>query len=397
MAENSGIEWCKHTWSPWRGCTKVSDGCKHCYADAQAKRNPKVLGVWGPNGSRTVNADWKTPLRWDWQAAVAGERWRIFPSMCDPFEDWGGEHVLDSQGNVMWERQGNVVRAGQTTAAKVYEERPAKLDDVRRQFFRLIDATPNLDWLLLTKRPENARRMMSAAMGYAEHTDGLTIDLAEHVERCCQNLWIGTSVENQAAADERIPHLLRVPAAVRFLSMEPLLGPVDLERHLGAWLACFNCGEAYGLAEMVPDPEGHPHGADECAKCGSKGNVISLWGRGQLDEFLEGTRYADDDPRDGCEIDWVIVGGESGPKARPCDVAWIRSIRDQCKAAGVACFVKQLGARPECMCSDRHWHRSPEATCNDNSCRRVLLRDNKGGDWSEWPADLKVREFPDVE
>lgn len=143
------------------------------------------------------------------------------------------------------------------------------------------------------------------------------------------NLWMGTSVENQAAADERIPHLRYVPAVVRFLSVEPLLGPVD-------------------------------------------------------DLPLAG-------------IDWVIVGGESGPKARPCDVSWIRSIRDQCKAAGVPCFVKQLGAHVRDLGAMAAHSFEPEecwpaGTKQDGTT--ILLADKKGGDWSEWPEDLRVREFP---
>jgi protein gp37 len=142
------------------------------------------------------------------------------------------------------------------------------------------------------------------------------------------NVWLGVSVEDQKTADERIPLLLKTPAAVRFVSYEPALGPVDFER----WV---------------------------------------------------------DRTTDGSGIDWLIIGGESGPGARPCDIEWIRSAVRQCKAAGVAVFMKQLGAKPG---------KSIRAPDSDHSGRDywepIKLKSRKGGDPTEWPADLRVREFP---
>jgi protein gp37 len=145
-------------------------------------------------------------------------------------------------------------------------------------------------------------------------------------------VWLGVSAEDQRRADERIPLLLRTPAAVRFVSAEPLLGPLDLSN----WLRYAGCANGGRRCELTGGPA-----------C-----------------------------RDGCfPLDWLIVGGESGPGARPCDLRWIRSLAEQCRAGGVACFVKQLGARPVGMA----WK----------------IRDRKGGDWDEWTDDLRVRDFPE--
>lgn len=362
MAENSGIEWTTHTWSPWRGCTKVSPGCANCYADSTAKRNPSALGIWGPKGKRVVNADWKAPLRWNRQAEKAGERWRIFPSMCDPFEDWSGpmhdaaENVLYSTGDYpRWQTADSVnLRAfpGFDAADPTFRTTMA---DVREAFLYLVEETPNLDWLVLTKRPENVMRMLS----------GFRLDIPP-------NVWLGTSVEDQPRADERIPHLLRCPAAVRFLSCEPLLGPVDLRNPFYGLFP-----EATPTLDLHDLPGGEP---DEPTADRSRG------------------------------IHWVIVGGESGHGARPCDPRWVGAIVEQCRAAGVPAFVKQMGAnvvtpndRVEDQFNDgrRGWP-DPCVEHDINGFRedfqgadcRIRLRDKKGGDWSEWPPDLRVREFP---
>lgn len=282
MAENSGIEWTTHTFNPWRGCTKVSAGCAHCYADTLSKRNPGTLGVWGPNGTRVVAAEsyWQQPVKWDKVAAKAGERHRVFcASLADVFE---GDDTMPESGVEI-------------------------INDARRRLFDLIDRTPNLDWLLLTKRPENIERMMPppsafihfGKSGGSSHANPNpfphTTRIIEH-GRIRSNLWLGTSVEDQKAADERIPHLLRVPAAVRFLSCEPLLGPVDL----------------------------------------------SEW----IDIDTEVQHNGDGDTQEvhiGKQLHWVIVGGESGPESRPMNPLWARSLRDQCQAAGVPFFFKQFG------------------------------------------------------
>lgn len=258
MGADSKIEWTTHTFNMWRGCTKVSAGCAHCYAETMSGRNPSTLGVWGPNGSRVVAAEayWKQPIKWNKAAAAAGERHRVFcASMADVFE---GEETMP----------GDSLDAVETA---------------RERLWNLIEATPALDWLLLTKRPRNIMHLVPETWRDAFPA----------------NVWIGTSVEDQAAADERIPHLLEVPARVRFLSMEPLLGAVTLDEE---WLS----------VEYYVPPWELNHGDDS----------------GACDEQL---------------IHWIIVGGESGSAARPMHPAWVRSLRDQAQADGAAFFFKQWG------------------------------------------------------
>jgi protein gp37 len=251
VGADTAIEWATHTFNPWTGCTRVSPGCDHCYAAEQAKRNPAVFGSWEPGGARKrTSADyWKQPLRWNREAERTGVRPRVFcASMAD---------VFDNQVPEEW----------------------------RWSLWRLIASTPHLDWLLLTKRPQNIALMLPeptlASMEDAEEGPW-------HAPWPWPNVWLGTTVENQAEADRRIPHLLAVPAARRFLSCEPLLGPVDLS----AWWKENPPGSTYW----------HPNG-----------------------------------------IHWVIAGGESGPGARPMHPDWARSLRDQCAAAGVPFFFKQWG------------------------------------------------------
>jgi protein gp37 len=229
MANKTEIQWTDHTFNPWWGCLEVSPGCDHCYARTLSERWHRA--PWGPprTTDRVVTSDayWRSPLGWNRAAAAEGRRHRVFcASMADVFE---------------------------------YH---SQLDAIRSRLWELIEATPWLDWQLLTKRPMNLRRMLPA------------IWLAQPRP----NVWVGTSVEDQVRADLRIPHLVAVPAIVHFLSCEPLLGPVDLTPWLG-------------------------------------------------------------------ELDWIITGGESGPRHRPMDVDWVRDLRDQCESAGVALFHKQNGGR----------------------------------------------------
>lgn len=241
MAEQSKIEWTHATFNPWIGCTKLSAACDNCYAETE--RAVTCLGVtWGAGQQRhrTAASTWKQPLAWNRKAAKEGRRMRVF---CASLAD-----VFDAEVPEEW----------------------------RTDLFALIDQTPNLDWLLLTKRPAVARKVMPATPR--------------------PNVWLGTTVENQAMAEARIPHLLATPAAVRFLSMEPLLGAVSLRR----WL---------------------PHGDIGYDETGA---------------FLD---YVIPDPG----LDWVIAGGESGPGARPSHPDWFRSVRDQCAAADAPFLFKQWG------------------------------------------------------
>lgn len=320
-----------------------------------SKRNPGTLGIWGPNGSRVVasEATWKEPLKWDRQAREAGERRRVFcASMADVFEDWQGPMVR-SDGREIYVRPDGSRIAEPVDFIEGQGCRSLSMADVRERLFDLIDATPNLDWLLLTKRPENIRPMLRRI---ADGCEGWSASEAWKRLKFVvswlngnppANVWLGVSCENQATADKRIPILLSIPAAVRFVSFEPLLGPID-----GYGLISKRCPHCLD-ATQCPET-----GAYDCPQCDSTG--------------LSG------EPA----IDWAIVGGESGPNARPCDLAWLRSIRDQCKTAGVPVFVKQLGSRPA---------HQPHPTV---ALRKYHLRHPKGEDPSEWPEDLRVQEFP---
>ena len=309
MGEYTAIPWCHHTFNGWRGCTKVSAGCENCYAWADSKRFPAQRGIWGPKGTRVIASEdmWKRPHAWHRSAVAAGERRRVFcASLADVFE---GEDTMPPD---FWDA----------------------VEDARARLFQLILDTPQLDWLLLTKRPENVLPTL-ARFGPSDGLLGTPMALPPSV-------WTGTSVENQAVAGKRIQEILRIPAAVHYLSMEPLLEAVDIRPWLGLW-----------------DDSG--------------------------------------DLRPG--VDWVIIGGESGPHARPCDLAWIRSIRDQCRAAGVPVFVKQVGKRA--FVDVEHYGRERLAKAaswvyGESPSHRWHFagKDSHGGDPAEWPEDLRVREFP---
>lgn len=226
MGDDSKIEWCDHTFNPWIGCTKLSPACDHCYAEGWAKRTGNA-DLWSGGRRRTSETYWRQPVKWNRDAAKTGVRRRVF---CASLAD-----VFDNQASAVW----------------------------REDMWRLIDATPELTWMLLTKRPQNIAKMLPpgwTAKGWP-------------------NVWLGTTVENQDEANRRLPHLLAVPAERRFVSAEPLLGPVDF----GVWFS----------------------------------------------------------PR--AKLDLIIVGGESGRGARPMHPQWVRGIRDQCNSAGVAFFFKQWG------------------------------------------------------
>lgn len=186
--ENSKIEWCDHTFSPWHGCIKISPGCQNCYALALDKRWGKDVWGPGPKRQRTSEANWRLPLQWNRRAEKEGRRYKVFcASMADVFE------------------------------------RNDQLIDWRFELWDLIGQTPMLDWLLLTKRPENVLDMTPYQWHRAEWGG---------YQGWPANVWIGTSVENQEYADKRIPELLKIPAVVRFLSVEPLLGSVNLLKYL---------------------------------------------------------------------------------------------------------------------------------------------------------------------
>lgn len=270
MSASTKIEWCDHTFNPWVGCTKVSPGCDHCYAEGWAKRAGKAGGViWGGERRRTSEANWRQPLRWN---AIAAAGHFVECSGCGRRGDartWEADIRRKHPQAVTCCPDRKLVAARPrvfcASLADVFDnEVPAQW---RLDLFELIRATPHLDWLLLTKRIGNATRMLPEKFSPATYP----------------NVWIGATVVNQAEADRDIPKLMAVPAARRFLSIEPMLGPINLD-----------CWPLYG--------------EDEC----------------QL-------------------LHWIICGGESGPHARPMHPDWPRSLRDQCAAAGVPFLFKQWG------------------------------------------------------
>lgn len=271
------------------------------------KRYGKVQ--WGVQGLRvrTSKDNWKQPNRWNKAAKEAGVRARVFcASLADVFED--------------------------------KPDQP-ELNDWRRDLFEMIINTPYLDWLLLTKRPENVNRLIEKATGFSD---------AETWFHAAQNVWIGASVENQEQANIRIPELLEIPAKIRFLSCEPLLGEIFLDDGESSWLTC--------------------NDDNDCC----------------LSFTYFGTHFHG--------IDWVIAGGESGHHARPMHPDWARSLRYQCQAAGVPFLFKQWGEWLPLQTADEagnreireaeniHW-----AKVGKHAAGRLL----DGREWNEFP-EVKI-------
>jgi len=259
MGKITHISWTDHTFNPWWGCVKVSPACTHCYAESTSKRYGQ--SVWGASAPRRFFSDkhWKEPVGWDDAARRTGKRARVF---CASMADWA-------------------------------EDR-RDLDPWRKRLWELMRATPFLDWLMLTKRHDKILDMTP---------DDFKAAWPEHA-------WAGVTVENQEWAEKRIPWLMKVPARVRWLSVEPMLGAMDLTPWLG------------------PD-----------------------------------------------KVNWVIVGGESGHGARDMQNSWVMDVLAQCRKAGVAFHFKQKGVV---------------------MARRMHCASEKGDDPSEWPAEFRVQEFPEV-
>jgi len=286
LGATTAISWTDATFNPWWGCERVSAGCQKCYAEAFAKRTGNI--VWGKNADRRHFGDkhWAEPVRWNTKAESAGIPQRVFcASMADVFED------------------------------------RRDLDADRTRLFALIEVTPWLHWQLLTKRPENVVSLIPAHW------------LGEWPLNC----WMGTTVEDDQRAVERVPILRTIPAPIRFLSAEPLLGPLP---------------------------------------------SLDLTG-----------------------IDWLIVGGESGPNARPMQEQWARDLADLC-AHDVPCSCMEVG-----------YYESHEADGSTTSCERcsnsgsvpvafylkqagsVLGRvwgcaDRAGSDIDGFPPGLRIRQYP---
>lgn len=317
---DGGIAWCDETWNPIRGCSRVSPGCEHCYAERTAARfsgpGQPYEGIARRKGSGTSLASISKEGRWTGQVRLVPEhlgdplRWRrprrIFVnSMSDLFH----ERLLNSEIDAVFA----VMALAPQHTFQVLTKRPARMLD----YFSACSAS-NV-W---------ARIEVSARQQYKAHT-GKQI-AGKTLIGPLPNVWLGVTAEDQQRADERIPLLLQTPAAVRFVSVEPQLGPVNLSEWIERIDHCGSCGEEHGACEP-----------DRCPACGAENSLISTWGLAQARGYRMGTRDPGRDGEDGSQLHWVICGAESGPGARPFDLAWARSLRDQCAAAGVAYFFKQ--------------------------------------------------------
>ena len=431
MGENTKIEWCDHTFNPVVGCNRVHTGCLNCYAHDYFRH-------WGIDAGKvrrkTTEANWKKPIKWNRQARVdrrvvehllitarqspgdiagildlplglvdaslkrltergramefvrfssrprgrhvayqlSGDRWtwrrpRVFTgSLCDVFEGWKGP-IVDAKGLEWFECQSCKEPDGtyfRTTCAPETQQRtwehvcgerlfPLTMSDIRRDLFDQIDQCQNLDWLLLTKRPKYilpmwipphdgsvqclvCQKIWANTEAYKcpdcgqDDSREMTHIISEHRK----NVWLLYSASAQDTLEAGIGHLLecRDLTPTLGLSLEPLVGPIDLSKYLD-------------------------------------------------------------------KLDFVIVGGESGPNARPCDLAWILDIVQQCRAAGVSCFVKQAGSHviDRRVTDATHYSESqcwPDGTRTD--FHRVLLKHPKGGDPAEWPKEIRVQQIPEV-
>jgi protein gp37 len=353
MKDQSKIQWTNFTGGPYMICSAVSPGCANCYAwDLMlarlwpvVRRAYKLAGfedwetrpIWGDQATRVLTKGfWRDAIRVNKQAAAKGERVKWFPSMID-WLDKMPAGIIDQEGK--------------------------RLDPIAvlADFLNLIRLTPNIDWLLLTKRTENWRESIQLVIDgiEEENPDSEEVDFLMWItewffdEKPPANVWIGCTVENQEYADKRILELLKIPAVCRFVSYEPALGPVDFTQIKEAPFTVINALTGEGIkAEYAP-----------------------RW------------------------VDWIIVGGESGPKAREFKIEWAADTVRQCRSAGIACFVKQLGAFPTCENANAFDWPDDAVLVENGSCVAsclARLKDKKGGDMAEWPEDLRIREFPSV-
>ena len=306
MGEKTKIQWCDDTLNFWRGCTKVSAGCQNCYAERNL--SVKLHGIqWGPGKPRRERLT---------KARAEALRWNAKPWICD---GCGTSHKIRlswcdvcSYAPTHHPRRVFTLSLGDWLDPEVPIEWLASMLDTIRE-------CPKLTWILCSKRPELwTDRLFAAGVASNQRDDYRGGGPADWIEGWMQgqpppNIILLASVENQEMADKRIPELLRIPAALHGLSLEPLIGPVNLR--------------------LVP-----------------------------------------------FGLRWIIVGGESGPEARRCNIQWIRTVVEQCAEIKLPCFVKQMGSR----CYEQR----------GNQRVHIHHDDPKGADPAEWPEDLRVRQFP---
>jgi protein gp37 len=334
MANKTSIEWTDYNWNFLRGCSRVSEGCRNCYAEGIAARFSGP-GMAYEGLAKMVNHDarWTGEISFHEDILIQALRWkqprRVFVnSMSDLFHDKVSDEILNKA-------------------------------------FAVMALTPQHTYQILTKRPERMREYLSGS-NLVGGTEGRRWRVDQAIcefdnfhsvngwapDWPLRNVWLGVSVEDQKTADERIPWLLQTPAAVRWISAEPLLGPIDIIQSFPA-LGCSNYFDK-----------------DE-----ETGEILA-----------DGAGLAD--------INWIVVGGESGHGARPLHTSWLHSLIRQFRGADIPIFVKQLGSN----------YQDPEngiAGCQtvvaeEYGSLHLRLKSRKGGDINEWPEHLRIREFPSI-
>jgi protein gp37 len=311
MGRKTKIEWTEATWNPLAGCSKTSPGCANCYAEAMTNR---LVGMAARNKNPETHQKYARTMKYPnkWSGKIAR-----FPERLEQPLHWQKPRLVFV-----------------CSLSDLFHSRVP--DGFIREVFRVMLQARQHTFQVLTKRPKRMRALLEK--WYAP----------EVVTSPPENVWLGVSVEDQKRANERIPELLQTPAAVRFVSAEPLLGLID-------WWECGSLGPEMG------DPVA----------------FSALTGFDGSDPPIPG-------------IDWVIVGGESGPNARDCDHSWVYAIINDCRAAKVPCFVKQLGKRFRTGAGSIMPDGKRLYTVNDY----LWAEHPKGGNPEEWPTFYRVREWP---
>jgi len=331
MGKNSKIQWTDHTFNPWMGCTKVSPGCVNCYAERDMDIHWHKV-QWGPQGMRvrTSKANWRQPLKWNkdelWEQCIGcGYRGPLasFNNFRMDLEGDGG-YTVDCPKCPSIETFRTRQRVFCASLADVGDHHPSVLNEWIEDLVRLIEQTQNLDWMLLTKRPEDLLARFGMFWG---------------LERWPENVWVGVSTEDQKCANKRIPVLQSIPAAVRFVSCEPLLGYIDLSE------AVEPDKEAWHEVSARQDDDEPEEFVEECeAECDWVNFGNDLVDNPEHREWVERRRLiAGFKTLKHGAIDLVIAGGESGSEARLTDPNWLRALRDECTQAGIRFFFKQWG------------------------------------------------------
>ncbi len=345
MGDKTGIAWTDATWNPLRGCSRVSTGCENCYAETMASR---FSGEGQAYERLTSGGKWTGMIRLVPKMLLQPLRWqrprKIFVnSMSDLFHPNVPFVYIAAVFGVM--------AAAERHTFQVLTKRPGRM----LRFFEWLEeqepGNPRLEvcWQALKEEVERVGDGGPMHTKYAGDPEG---------PWPLPNVWLGVTAENQFSADNRIPMLQQAPAAVRWVSIEPMVGLAGLREYVGGQRGC--AGEHHGSGAPGCPKELHHHHDDRCAPA----------------------------------LDWVVVGGESGPGARPMDIAWVEDIVSQCKASGTPVFVKQLGAKPfDSREGFRHSDPHPDGPSGDPDCR-LRLRSREGRDPGEWPEILRVQEMP---